>query len=44
MLFVITILFDIFIYTEIAHAFTDKGSDLVYAGESGGMNEGLSEK
>ena len=28
---------------EIAHAFTDKGSNLIYSGESGGMNEAYSD-
>ena len=28
---------------EIAHGFTEKSSDLVYAGQSGGLNEGYSD-
>ena len=28
---------------EIAHGFTDKGSDLIYSEESGGMNEAYSD-
>ena len=29
------------IFAEIAHGFTNKASDLIYGGESGGMNEGI---
>eukprot|EP00483_Globobulimina_turgida_P011911 UN11933 len=28
---------------EIAHGYTDQGSDLIYSGESGGMNEAFSD-